>query len=63
MTQTDERPPAMRFPESDEFPTGPDLGERLPQISLPDQDGQMVNVEEARGAGRALVVFHRSVRW
>ncbi len=61
--QTDERSPGMRYPDSDEFPTGPDIGERLPDITLPDQHGNPVNIEAARGEGRALVMFHRSVRW
>ena len=54
---------SMRSPESEDFPTGPDLGERLPDITLSDQHGNAVNIEEARGEGRALVMFHRSVRW
>ncbi len=61
--QAEEVPPAQRFPESEDFPTGPDIGERLPGIVLPDQHGNLVNIEEARGGGRALVMFHRSVRW
>lgn len=61
--QTDDTSPAMRYPQSDDFPTGPELGERLPDITLPDQHGNPVTIEEARGEGRALVMFHRSVRW
>ncbi len=63
MTAPTETPPARRFPDSDEFPTGPDVGERLPDITLPDQSGANVNLEQARGNRRALVLFHRSVRW
>ncbi len=63
MTQEDERPPAGRYPDLEDFPSGPDIGGRLPDINLIDQNGAMVNIEEARGDGRALVVFHRSVRW
>lgn len=58
-----ETPPGLRFPESADFPTGPDVGERLPEIELADQSGTMVNLEQARGDRRALVMFHRSVRW
>ena len=61
--QTDERPPKLRYSDSDQFPTGPDIGERLPDITLPDQHGNPVNIEAARGERRALVMFHRSVRW
>ena len=63
MSESQERPPSGRYPDSEEFPTGPAIGERLPDITLPDQYGNPVNIEQARGEGRALVVFHRSVRW
>ena len=46
-----------------DHPTGPDVGQRLPDIGLPDQSGRLVNIEAARDGGRALVVFHRSLRW
>ena len=46
-----------------DHPTGPDVGQRLPDIALPDQSGRPVNIEAARDGGRALVVFHRSLRW
>ncbi|MDA0351753.1 MAG: hypothetical protein O3A10_06045 [Chloroflexi bacterium] len=58
-----ETPPTGRNPASDDFPTGPAIGERLPEIALPDQTGALVNLEQARGSRRALVLFHRSVRW
>jgi hypothetical protein len=35
----------------------------LPAIELTDQNGSLVNLEQARGNKRALVLFHRSVRW
>ncbi len=52
-----------RSAEEVDHPTGPDVGERLPDITLPDQTGTLVNIEAARSEGRALVVFHRSLRW
>ena len=52
-----------RTAEEVDHPTGPDVGERLPDSTLPDQTGKLVNIEAARGEGRALVVFHRSLRW
>lgn len=64
MAQQPEQPaPPFRYPASEEFPTGPDIGARLPDITLRDQHGNLVNVEQARGERRALVLFHRSVRW
>lgn len=42
---------------------GPKLGERFPDVTLPDQHGQLVDLHTARGRGKALVVFYRSARW
>ncbi|MGE3855333.1 MAG: hypothetical protein AB7G21_00095 [Dehalococcoidia bacterium] len=55
--------PNMRCPETGEFPTGPEVGERLPNFTLMDQRGRPVNIEVERAGQRALVVFHRSARW
>ncbi len=63
MTSPTQAPPGRRSPASHEFPSGPDIGERLPPIRLADQHGNLVDFEEARAGRRALVVFHRSVRW
>jgi hypothetical protein len=63
VTTPPETPPTGRIPDSEDFPSGPEIGERLPEIALPDQTGAMVNLEQARGNKRALVLFHRSVRW
>ena len=49
--------PGMRNPSGD-FPTGPKIGDRLPAVTLPDQDGRPVTL-----SGRAAVVFHRSAVW
>lgn len=45
------------------FPTGPEVGERLPTIAAPDQTGQLVDIETDRGGRRAAVVIHRSAVW
>lgn len=42
---------------------GPAVGERFPDVILPDQNGPTVNLHQARGGRRALVVFHRSAGW
>lgn len=42
---------------------GPKLGERFPDVTLPDQHGQLVDLHAARGRGKALVVFNRSAKW
>ena len=61
--QTEPIPPTRRMPASDDFPTGPAVGELLPNFTLPNQWGQLVNFTKSRQGKRALVVFQRSVRW
>jgi hypothetical protein len=53
----------FRTPATNDFPKGANVGERLPDFTLPDQFGKQLNYDEARGDGRALVMFHRSARW
>ncbi|MFP6617018.1 MAG: hypothetical protein VCB26_11495 [Candidatus Hydrogenedentota bacterium] len=55
--------PARRYPASEEFPTGPAVGERLPEFTLSNQDGEPINFHEDRGGSKAIVVFYRSVVW
>ncbi len=42
---------------------GPAVRDRFPDVILPDQHGNSVNLHAARAARRALVVFHRSAGW
>ena len=42
---------------------GPKVGDRFPDVRLPDQSGAVVDLHSARGGRRAVVVFHRSARW
>jgi hypothetical protein len=44
-------------------PTGPEVGERLPDWSLPDASGRIVSFHEHRGRRKAAVVFYRSAVW
>lgn len=55
--------PNLRFPETGEFPTGPEVGALLPDFTLMNQHSRPVNFSAERGGQRALVVFHRSARW
>lgn len=55
--------PARRYPASEEFPTGPDIGERLPEFSLPNQHGELIDFHADRGDSKAIVVFYRSAVW
>lgn len=50
-------------PLSKDFPTGPDVGQKEPDFTLPDPSGNLVNFTRARGAKRALILFYRSASW
>lgn len=52
-----------QMPELDFSKIGPNVGERFPDIRLPDQHGNMTDLHAARGNRRALIVFHRSAKW
>ena len=43
--------------------TGPEIGERLPDFTLPDAFGNKIHFHEDRGTARAAVVFYRSAVW
>jgi peroxiredoxin len=53
----------MSLPPRDFTKIGPNEGERFPAIRLPDQNGAAVDLHEARGPRKTLVVFHRSADW
>ncbi len=42
---------------------GPLVGDRFPEVVLPDQHGQPIDLREARAGRKALVVFYRSAGW
>ena len=47
----------------DGHPTGPEVGERLPDFELPDAAGSLVDYHESRAGTRSIVVFYRSAVW
>jgi len=47
----------------DDHPTGPAVGERLPDFTLPDANGRAIDFHADRGDSRAVVVFYRSAVW
>ena len=55
--------PAQRIPASADFPSGPAVGERLPDFVLPNQRGERVDFHADRGDRKAAVVFQRSALW
>ena len=42
---------------------GPQVGERVPAFSLPDQNGQIQTRESILGPNGAILMFHRSADW
>jgi peroxiredoxin len=52
-----------QFPSTDFSTVGPQVGERFPDIMLPDQHGTLTDLHAVRGERRALIIFHRSARW
>jgi hypothetical protein len=45
------------------FPTGPEIGEVLPDFTLPSADGRTIRLHEARDGSKAAVMFFRSAVW
>ena len=52
--------PARVYPASADFPSGPEVGERLPEFTLPNQHGESVDFHADRAGQQAVVVFYRS---
>ena len=52
-----------QLPHVDFGSVGPQVGERFPDVQLPDQSGQLVDLHRQRGSRRALIVFYRSADW
>lgn len=52
-----------QLPAVDFTGLGPRVGERFPEVKLPNQHGEPVDLQRARGSRRALVVFFRSANW
>ena len=42
---------------------GPKVGETFPDVRLPDQSGEIVDLHSRRDGRRAIVVLHRSAVW
>ena len=46
-----------------EFPTGPAVGERLPDVVTSDSDGRIVDLHHDRESQPVVLIFTRSVVW
>ena len=44
-------------------PTGPEVGQRLPDFELPNAQGRLVNFHRDRAGRKAALVFYRSAVW
>jgi hypothetical protein len=42
---------------------GPQVGQRVPDFSLPDQTGKIRNLQSIMGPRGAMIVFFRSADW
>ncbi len=42
---------------------GPQVGDRVPAFSLPDQNGQIHTRESILGPNGGILLFHRSAGW
>lgn len=42
---------------------GPQVGERVPDFSLPDQHGRIQTLQSIMGEKGAMILFHRSADW
>jgi hypothetical protein len=48
---------------NEDYTTGPNVGERVPEFALPDQDGRERHLADLTGPKGALLVFFRSADW
>ncbi len=55
-------PPAARA-KVDVSKLGPQVGERVPDFSLPDQNGRTETLQSIMGPRGAMLVFVRSADW
>jgi len=46
-----------------DFSTGPEINEKIPDFSLPDQYGILRNIRDLASDNGALIIFHRSASW
>ncbi len=42
---------------------GPQVGDQVPDFSLPDQFGEIQTLQSTMGEQGAMIVFHRSANW
>jgi peroxiredoxin len=52
-----------QLPDIDFAHVGPSVGGRFPDVRLPDQSGEVVDLHDFRDGHRLLFVVHRSADW
>ena len=52
-----------RYPAEHDFPTGPNVGDLIPEFQLPNQDGELIDFHADRDTTKAVIVFYRSAVW
>jgi hypothetical protein len=52
-----------RLDPAGEFPTGPAVGERLPDVVATDQNGAVIDLHADRGDRAAVFAVYRSAVW
>ena len=50
-------------PVDEDFPTGPAIGQPVPDFELPDQHGNLVRFSAVQDGHKVLILFHRSASW
>ena len=48
---------------NDQYATGPEPGQRIPDFALPDQHGALRSLSNLSGPNGLLLVFYRSADW
>jgi hypothetical protein len=49
--------------QNDGMRTGPEIGEKVPDFTLPDQSGRSRSLHDLMGPNGLLLVFSRSADW
>ena len=50
-------------PVGEDFPSGPAIGEPVPDFTLPDQFGNSIRFSDVGVGNQALILFYRSASW
>ncbi len=54
---------ALASAQSSTANTGVEIGDAIPVLEAPDQDGRMRSFDDLKGPNGLLLLFHRSADW